>query len=483
MPETYKNYIDGKWIESISGEVFEQLNPADIEDITGKFQKSTEGDLRNAVEAAKKAFPHWRDLPPYSRGKILFKAAGIIEKRCEELAEIMTQEMGKTLTETKGEAMRAAQLFEWYGGEAKRLSGETVPSDRERVFLYTIVEPLGIVCLITPWNFPIAIPTWKLGPALVTGNTVIFKPSEYSSLTALKLAEILEEGGLPPGVLNVVTGFGKDLGEEICKNEDIKAISFTGSYETGRTIHRLSSSRMVRTQYEMGGKNPIIILEDGDIDKAADFALEGSMWSAGQKCTATSRAIVVESVAKEFTEKILEKLKGYKVGKGTEEGVRVCPVVNKNQLDKILNYIEKGKEEGAVLLAGGNRLTTSPFDKGYFIAPTIFTGVNNKMTISQEEIFGPVLSIIEVENFEEAIEVANDSNFGLSASIITKNLSKALDYVKKIDAGVVYVNSGTAGLEVQVPFGGMKNSSFGIREQGKEAVKFYTKTKTVYMNY
>lgn len=483
MTETYKNYINGTWVESLSEEVFEQLNPANTEHITGKFQKSTVEDLKNAVDAAKKAFPAWRDLPPYSRGKILFKAAGLIEKKCKELALIMTDEMGKTLSETKGEALRAAQLFEWYGGEAKRLCGETVPSDRERVFLYTIIEPLGVVCLITPWNFPIAIPAWKLGPALVTGNTVILKPSEYSSLTALKLAEILEEAGLPPGVLNVVTGFGKDMGEEICTNKDIKAISFTGSHETGQTIHRLSSSGMVRTQYEMGGKNPIIVLDDGDIDKAADFALEGSMWSAGQKCTATSRAIVVKSVAKEFTEKILEKLKEYKVGKGTEDGVRVCPVVNKNQLDKILNYIEKGKEEGAVLLAGGYKIITSPFDKGYFIAPTIFTGVNNKMTIAQEEIFGPVLSIIEVENFEEAIEAANDSIFGLSASIITKNLSKALDYVKKIDAGVVYVNSGTAGLEVQVPFGGMKNSSFGIREQGKEAVKFYTKTKTVYMNY
>ena len=479
----YKNFIDGKWVGGEGGILFENINPADTTEVIGKFQKSTVNDLKMAVESAKKAFPSWRNLPPYSRGTILFKAAQLLKENLEELAVIMTKEMGKNLLETRGEVARSAQLFEWYGGEAKRLCGDTFPSDKERAFLYTSRVPLGVVALITPWNFPMAIPAWKLGPALVSGNTVILKPASLTPLSAIKLGEILEKAGLPPGVLNIVTGSGGELGKEIAENKDIKAISFTGSTEVGMKLHRDTACRMVKTQYEMGGKNPIIVLEDGDLDKAADFAVAGAMWTAGQKCTATSRAIVVKSVAEKFTKKILEELKNYRVGNGLDETIRVGPVADKNQLKNILSYIEKGKEEGAELIAGGKELSEPPFDKGYFVEPTVFRGVKSHMAIAQEEIFGPVLSIIEVEDFNEAIEVANDSDYGLAASIVTNNLSHTMDYIDKIEAGIIRVNQGTTGAEVQMPFGGMKNSSFGTREQGQEAVKFYTTLKSVYLYY
>ncbi len=483
MSETYKNLTDGKWVDSEGKKLFDNINPANTDEVIGKFQKSTAKDMKKAIEAAKTAYPAWRDLPPYSRGKILLKASRLLEENLEELADIMTREMGKNLLETRGEVERSAQLFEWYGGEAKRLCGETYPSDREKTFLYTTMVPLGVVALITPWNFPMAIPAWKLGPALVSGNTVILKPASLTPLSALKLGEILQKAGLPPGVLNIITGPGGELGKELARNEDIKAISFTGSTEVGMKLHKEASCRMVRTQYEMGGKNPVIVLEDGNLSRAADFAVGGAMWTAGQKCTATSRAIVVEAVAEEFTEKVLEEVKKYRVGNGLDENIRVGPVADENQLNNILKYIEKGKKEGAKLLMGGKRLTEPPLDKGYFIEPTVFTDVKSSMTIAQEEIFGPVLSIITVKDFDEALKVANDVEYGLSASLVTDNLAKAMEYVNRIEAGIIHVNHGTAGAEVQVPFGGMKKSSFGIREQGKEAVKFYTTIKTVYLHY
>jgi alpha-ketoglutaric semialdehyde dehydrogenase len=483
MSQVYKNFIAGRWVQGETGETSKNVNPANTDEIIGEFQASSSLDLTKAVEAAKEAFYGWSRLPAYSRGQILLKAAGLIEEKRDELARIMTIEMGKSLIETRGEAVRSAQLMEFYGGEAKRLCGETCPSDRSRTFLYTIRVPLGVVALITPWNFPMSIPCWKLAPALVSGNTVILKPSSLTPLTCIKLAEIMEEAGLPPGVLNIVTGSGKGLGEEIAKNEDIKAISFTGSTETGMKLHQSASCRMVKTQYEMGGKNPIIVLEDADPDRSAYFAVEGSMWTAGQKCTATSRAIVVKSMVDKFTEHALEYVKNFKVGNGIDEGVHIGPVADENQLNNILNYIEKGKAEGAKLLTGGKRLTGGTYDKGYFIEPAVFTDVTAKMAIAREEIFGPVLSIIAVENFEEAIAVANDTEYGLAASIVTNNLTLTMEYIDKIEAGIIHVNHSTAGAEVQVPFGGMKKSSFGTREQGKEAINFYTTWKTVYIHY
>lgn len=483
MTDIYKNFIGGKRVESETGKTFKNINPANTDEVVGEFQDSSADDLRKAVEIAREAFTAWKNLPPYSRGQILMKASGLLEERIDELARIMTREMGKSLIETRSEVARSAQLMEWYGGEAKRLCGETFPSDRTRTFLYTIRVPLGVVALITPWNFPLAIPCWKLGPALVSGNSVILKPSSITPLTCIKLAEIMEEAGLPPGVLNVVTGSGRELGEEIGRNEDIKAISFTGSTETGMKLHKASSGRLVRTQYEMGGKNPIIVLEDADPDRSAYFAVEGCMWTAGQKCTATSRAIVIKSVLDKFTEHVLEYVKNFKLGNGLDEGVHIGPVADENQLKNILNYIEKGKSEGARLLTGGNRLTGEAYDRGYFIEPTVFTDVSSNMSIAREEIFGPVLSIIPVENFEEAISVANDVEYGLSASIVTNNLARTMEYVDKIEAGIIHINHSTAGAEVQVPFGGMKKSSFGPREQGKEAITFYTTWKTVYVHY
>ncbi|HPZ08830.1 MAG TPA: aldehyde dehydrogenase family protein [Candidatus Eremiobacteraeota bacterium] len=483
MSEIYNNFISGKWVPGESGKTFKTINPANTDEVLGEFQNSSVEDLRKAICSAKETFPAWRDLPAYTRGQILFKAAKLIEERIEELARVMTLEMGKSLIETRGEAKRSAQLFEWFGGEAKRFCGETVPSDKQRTFLYTIRVPLGVVALITPWNFPSAIPCWKLGPALVSGNTIILKPSSLSPLTCIKLTEILTEAGLPPGVLNLVTGAGKVLGEEIAKNDDIKAISFTGSTKSGLELYRASSRRFVKTQFEMGGKNPIIVLEDADPNKAAEWAVEGAMWTAGQKCTATGRAIVVKSVLNKFLECVIKEVKKFTIGNGLQEGIQLGPVVDENQLKNILNYIEKGKSEGARLLIGGERLTGGIYDKGYFIEPTVFTGVTPSMTIAREEIFGPVLSIIGVEDFEEAIKVANDVEYGLSAAIVTNNLSHTMEYVDKIEAGIIQVNSATAGAEVQVPFGGMKKSSFGPREQGKEAITFYSTLKTVYVHY
>lgn len=483
MTDMYKNFIGGKWVKSEAEKTFKTINPANTDETIGEFQYSSAADLRQAAGIAKEAFAGWKNLPPYSRGQILMKASGLLEERIDELARIMTREMGKSLIETRGEVTRSAQLMEWYGGEAKRLCGETSPSDRTRTFLYTLRVPLGVVALITPWNFPLAIPCWKLGPALVSGNTVILKPSSLSPLTCIKLAEIMEEAGLPPGVLNVLTGSGKELGEEIGRNEDIKAISFTGSCDTGMKLHRASSVRLVRSQYEMGGKNPIIVLEDADPDRSAYFAVEGCMWTAGQKCTATGRAIVVKSVLDKFTEHVLEYVKQYKVGNGLDEGVHIGPVADEYQLQNILDYIEKGKVEGARLLTGGNRLTGESYDKGYFVEPTVFTDVTPDMSIAREEIFGPVLSIIPVNDFDEAISVANDVEYGLSASIITNNLARSMEYIDKIEAGIIHVNYSTTGAEVQVPFGGMKKSSFGPREQGKEVINFYTTWKTVYIHY
>lgn len=483
MTDVYKNFIGGKWVKSETEKTFKTINPANTDETVGEFQYSSAEDLRKAVDIAKEAFAGWKNLPPYSRGQILMKAAGLLEEKIDELAKIMTREMGKSLVETRSEVTRSAQLMEWYGGEAKRLCGETFPSDRSRTFLYTVRVPLGVVALVTPWNFPLSIPCWKLGPALVSGNSVILKPSSLTPLTCIKLAEIMEEAGLPPGVLNVVTGSGRELGEEIGKNEDIKAISFTGSTETGMKLYGAASGRFVRTQFEMGGKNPVVVLEDADPDRSAYFAVEGCMWTAGQKCTATSRAIVVKSVLDKFTEHVLEYVNNFKVGNGLDEGIHIGPVADEQQLRNILDYIEKGKAEGARLLTGGNRITGEAYDKGYFIEPTVFTDVTRDMSIAREEIFGPVLSIIPVENFEEAISVANDVEYGLAASVVTNNLVRTMEYIDKIEAGIIHINHSTAGAEVQVPFGGMKKSSFGIREQGTETINFYTTWKTVYIHY
>ncbi|MBM3216398.1 aldehyde dehydrogenase family protein [Candidatus Poribacteria bacterium] len=483
MPTTYQNFIGGKWVPAQSGETFENINPADTSEIVGIHPNSNRDDARAAIQAAQDAYPAWRALEAPKRGKILFKAAQILEARADEVARDLTREEGKTLPEAKGETLRAVELMEFFGGEARRLCGETFPSGQPDTFLYTLREPLGVVGLITPWNFPIAVPTWKLLPALISGNTVVLKPASLAPITSWHIVRVLEEAGLPPGVLNMVTGPGSAVGEEIATNPAIKAVSFTGSNSVGTRLYDTVTRRAAKCQCEMGGKNPFIVLNDADLDKAADLAIAGAMFSAGQKCTATSRVIAERPIVEALTERIVAKANALRVGNGLREGVQVCPVVDENQLKSILSYIEIGKAEGAKLLAGGRRLTGGGYDRGWYVAPTVFGDMKPSMRIAQEEIFGPVVGIIAVDSLSEALEIANDVAYGLSAGICTRDLRRTFEFVHGIQAGLVHVNAQTAGAEVQVPFGGYKSSSTGTREQGKVAVDFFTQIKTVYLHY
>ncbi len=483
MSETYLNCIGGEWVESQSGETFANVNPADTGEVVGRFQASTAADARAAIEAAAEAAPAWRRTPAPKRGEILAAAARIIERDLDDIAEGLTREEGKTLPEAKGETARAVQIFDYFAQEGRRLSGETTPSEFERTLLYTVKEPLGVVGIITPWNFPVAIPAWKIAPALVAGNAVVFKPASNAPLTALRVVKALEEAGLPAGVLNFVTGSGASVGAELAANPEVRGISFTGSDTVGGRLYGEVTGRGAKCQCEMGGKNPIVVMEDADLDQAVSLTINGAMWSTGQKCTATSRAIVHREVLDEFTGKLVAGVEEIKVGNGLEEGVQVGPSIDEDQLNTVLEYIEIGKQEGAKLLAGGRRLTEPPLDKGYFVAPTVFGDVTNDMRIAREEIFGPVVGIIAAADFEEALAIANDTRFGLSASICTRDVHRAMEFADRIEAGMVHINSPTVGAEVQVPFGGMKDSSTGTREQGRVAVDFYTETKTVYFEY
>ena len=483
MTETYRNYIGGKWVDSVSGETFADLNPADTGDSVGNFQASTAEDTRAAIAAAEEARPAWRAMSPPARGEILARTARILENDLDRIAGELTREEGKTIGEARGETARAVQIFDYFAGEGRRLSGETTPSEFGRTLLYTVREPLGTVGLITPWNFPVAIPAWKMAPALVSGNTVVIKPASAAPKTALNIVEALAEAGLPAGVINYVTGSGPVVGNEITSNPAVKGVSFTGSDTVGCGIYRQVTGRGGKAQCEMGGKNPIIVLEDADLDKAVHLSIMGAMWSTGQKCTATSRAIVHKDVVGEFTAKALASVAAIKVGNGLEEGTQVGPCIDEAQLNTVLAYVQTGEDEGAQLLAGGSRLSEPPFDRGWFVEPTVFGGVDPQMKIAQEEIFGPVLAIIAVDDFDEAMSVANATRFGLSAAICTRDITRAMEFVDRIEAGLVHVNSPTVGAEVQVPFGGMKDSSTGTREQGRVAVDFYTYIKTVYLEY
>jgi aldehyde dehydrogenase (NAD+) len=483
MSEVYRNYIAGQWVDSKSGKTFPNTNPANTTEIVGHFQASGAEDAHAACEAAAKAQPAWSAVPAPRRGEYLFKAAEILESRLAKISEEMTREEGKTLPEAKGEVKRAINILRYFGGEGARQFSYQIPSERDNVFCYTLRKPLGVAALITPWNFPSAIPVWKMAPALVAGNTVVIKPASLAPLSAYRIVEALHEAGIPAGAVNYVTGAGGAVGNTLVEHPSVRAVSFTGSCEVGNALYEKVTRRKVRVQLEMGGKNPTVVLKDADLDFAADVLVNGAFFSTGQKCTACSRAIIEKSIYEPLLEKLIAKTRKLKVGNGLEPGVEIGPAVDAAQLATDLKYIEIAKNEGAQLVCGGQRLTGGIYDLGYFVEPTLFTGVTEGMRIAQEEVFGPVLGLMVANDFEDAMRLANGVRFGLSASIVSRDLTRVHQFINRIEAGLITVNLPTAGVEYQLPFGGTKESSFGMREQGPAALDFYTETRTVYMKY
>jgi aldehyde dehydrogenase (NAD+) len=483
MPEVFRNYVGGQWVECKSKKTFPNINPADTNEVIGLFQSSAAEDIIEACDTAAKAQPAWAALPAPRRGEYLFKAAEILESRLAQLGEDMTREEGKTLPEGKAEVKRAINIFRYFGGEGARQFSYQIPSERENVFSYTMRKPLGVVGLITPWNFPSAIPAWKMAPALVGGNTVVIKPASLAPLSALRLVEALHEAGIPAGAINYVTGGGGAIGNALVEHRAIHAVSFTGSCEVGNTLYEKVARRKIRVQLEMGGKNPTVVLKDADPNYAADVLVNGAFFSTGQKCTACSRAVIERAIYEPLVEILVAKTRKMKVGNGLEPGIDMGPAVDASQLKTDLKYIEIAKQEGAKLLCGGHRLTGGIYDKGYFVEPTIFGNVTPEMRIAQEEVFGPVLALMIAEDFDDAMRLANSARFGLSASIVSRDLTRVHQFINRIDAGLITVNLPTAGVEYQLPFGGTKESSFGMREQGPLALDFYTETRTVYLKY
>ncbi len=483
MSQIFRNYIGGEWAESSSRKTFPNINPANTDEVIGLFQDSDRVDVEAACAAATQAWESWAALPAPRRGEYLFKAAEILESRLAQLAADMTREEGKTLPESQGEVKRTINIFRYFAGEGARQFSYHIPSEREQVFCYTLRKPLGVVGLITPWNFPSAIPAWKMAPALVAGNTVVIKPASLAPLSGYRLVEALHEARLPAGVVNFVTGSGARAGNALIECAGLSAVSFTGSCEVGNALYQKLAARKLRVQLEMGGKNPTIVLKDADLDYATDILVNGAFFSTGQKCTACSRAIIEEGIYEPLVRKLVAKTNQLKIGNGLEAGVQMGPAVDARQLETDLKYIEIARQEGARLLCGGQRLTGSTFDRGYFIEPTIFDAVTPEMRIAQEEVFGPVLALMKAKNFEDAMRLANSVKFGLSASIVSRDLTRVHQFINRIEAGLITVNLPTAGVEYQLPFGGTKESSFGMREQGPHALDFYTETRTVYLKY
>ncbi|MCW5870933.1 MAG: aldehyde dehydrogenase family protein, partial [Candidatus Eremiobacteraeota bacterium] len=434
-------------------------------------------EAKQAIEAAHKAFESWRDTPAPRRGQLLFKAMHLLEQRLEEVATALHLEEGKLLAEARGEVQKSLNILEFTAGEGRRLGGQTVPSEMSNTFCYTIKQPLGVVGLITPWNFPVAIPIWKMAPALIAGNTIVLKPASNTPWTAALIAEIFHEAGFPPGVVNMVLGPGSSVGDEIVNNPKVRALSFTGSNQVGQDLYKQGAARGVKVQCEMGGKNPIVILEDADLDLAVEATVQGAFGSTGQRCTATSRAIVIDSVADEFVRKLVARTKDYHPGRD------LGPVVDTAQLKEVLEAIEQAKKDGAKCLSGGKRSDEGELTRGYYVEPTLFDHVDPKSHLALEEVFGPVLAILRVKDLDEALEVANSVRYGLSSSIYSKDSNRIFKFLDRIETGITHVNSPTMGGEAQLPFGGVKDTGVGAREQGAVAIDFFTELKTVYIDY
>ncbi|MBN9303790.1 MAG: aldehyde dehydrogenase family protein [Devosia sp. 67-54] len=475
MEDLHKNLIDGEWV---GGEGVPNINPSNTDEVVGLYARATLDDAQRAIAAAKAAFPAWSRSGLLERHSILSKAAHEIMARKEELGALLSREEGKTLPEGIGEATRAGQIFEFFAGEALRLSGETIPSVRPGVGVEITREPIGVVGIITPWNFPIAIPSWKIAPALCYGNTVVFKPAELVPGCAWAIVDILHRAGLPKGVLNLVMGKGSVVGQAMLDAKQINAFSFTGSVGTGRRVADASVKVMRKFQLEMGGKNPTVVLDDADLKVAVETVAQSAFFSTGQRCTASSRVIVTEGIHDKFVAALSERVRALKVGDALEKGIEIGPVVDPSQLKQDTDYIEIGRQEGAKLAAGGEVLTLKT--PGHYLQPTLFTEATNQMRISREEIFGPVASVIRVKDYDEALATANDTEFGLSAGIVTTSLKYATHFKRNAEAGMVMVNVPTAGVDFHVPFGGRKGSSYGPREQGKYAAEFFTQVKTAY---
>jgi len=482
-PKIFKNYINGEWVPSASGLTFDNSNPADRRELVGMFQKSSRQDVKDAIQAAKDAYKTWRLTPPPKRGEILYRAARLLSERKEEYAEQMTREMGKVLEETRGDVQEAIDMTYYMAGEGRRLFGQTTTSELPNKFCMWVRSPIGVCSLVTPWNFPMAIPSWKIMPALICGNAVVIKPATDTPLSTYNLVQTLAEAGVPRGVVNLVTGSGSEVGTALLSHDDVRVVSFTGSTEVGRKVAEACAGTFKHACLEMGGKNIIMVMEDANLELAVDGAIWGGFGTTGQRCTASSRIAVHKDVYREFVEKYVARARALKVGNGLDPSVQMGPVINENQLKTVEEYVEIGKDEGARLLCGGERLTGGDYDFGCFYTPTLFGDCKPEMRICREEIFGPVVSIIPCAGLEEAIEIGNGVVYGLSSSIYTRNVNRAFQAMRDMETGIFYVNAPTIGAETHLPFGGTKQTGNGHREAATAALDFYSEWKAVYVDY
>jgi acyl-CoA reductase-like NAD-dependent aldehyde dehydrogenase len=479
---TYDNFVAGKWVQSSSGATFENRNPANTKDVIGRFPDSTITDAESAITAARSAFASWRLVPAPRRAELLFKAAQLIAARKEDFARDMTREMGKVLDETRGDVQEAIDMTYFLAAEGRRLHGQTAPSELRDKFAMSVRQPIGVCTMITPWNFPMAIPSWKIIPALVCGNTVVLKPSELTPLSAVNFVKVLEEAGVPPGVVNLVTG-GPAVGEILTTHLDVSVVSFTGSTAVGKLVNQNAAPFFKKVHLEMGGKNAIMIMDDANLELALEGCLWGGFGTTGQRCTAASRVIVHEQVHDRFVEAFVRRASSLRVGDGLDPATQMGPSISEKQLQKVMSYVEIGQQEGATLACGGKRLTAGAHANGFFHEPTIFTGVTRSMRIAREEIFGPVVSVIKCGSVDEAVAIANDVDYGLSCSIYTQDINRAFKAMRDVYTGIFYVNAPTIGAEVHLPFGGTKATGNGHREAGLAALDVFSEWKSVYVDF
>lgn len=479
----YQNYINGRWVDSVTGQTYENRNPADNRELIGLFQKSNEKDVETAISAAEEAYKSWRLVPAPERGELIFKAAQMLMDRKEAISRDMTREMGKIIKETRGDTQEAIDMGFYMAGEGRRMFGETCPSEMRNKFQMSVRQPMGVCAMITPWNFPIAIPSWKIFPALVCGNTVVIKPATYTPLSVVHFMEIFDECGFPPGVINMVTGSGGAVGEPLMRDKRVKLVSFTGSSEVGRLVSQACAPDFRHCMLEMGGKNGQLVMDDANLDLALEGALWGAFGTTGQRCTATSRLIVHKNVVDEFTKRLVKRAEKLKIGNGLDETVDMGPAVSESQMNTVLEYMEIGKKEGARLLCGGERLTGGDYEHGWFTRPTVFGDVTEDMRIFQEEIFGSVTSITTCDSLEDGINKLNNTVYGLSASIYTRNVDMAFKAMRDVYTGIFYVNAPTIGAEISLPFGGTKTTGNGHREAGKQALEVFSEWKAVYIDF